>query len=135
VRKFSLKEVYPCFFPVAVACHDADYRLSWAINNKLSFKLNRIEDFVMQRSENMQFPLYSYTDDNSEINYKLVSNRTENGFLISSLRNIDYFMIVSGEIQNYNSEQLIKDLRKTPLVLTAFLLDDKFTKKFLPLAG
>jgi len=44
-------------------------------------------------------------------------------------------MIVSGEIQNYNSEQLIKDLRKIPLVLTAFLLDDKFTKKFLPLAG
>lgn len=93
------------------------------MNNFLEFKLSKadnLKNYNEQLGINQEFSVFNY--DNEEIQYNLISNRCDNGFLIGQLKNIDYFLLLKGEGKEKVVDEVISKIRKIDLVTTAFLI-------------
>lgn len=124
------------FVLIALASHENDYRLSWAMNKKLGFGLSKSENLSFmhpkQKTE-ASFSLYQFVDD-SDIIFHLISNKSEGGFLIPELKNIDYILKVENHPSQLYIEKLITGLKSIDIVITAFEikeLSEKNHKLFL----
>jgi len=83
------------FLLVGISSHENDYRVSWAINNNLDMTLKRsgsLEVYNPRISQNQEFSVYQYTDQDTLLHYYLISNRCDNGFLLEEMSNIDYIL-------------------------------------------
>jgi hypothetical protein len=124
----KLKDTSPeAFRVICISSHQNDYRLSWAINEKLKIDLTRSEDHqVVSPKSNIKqtFSHYSYSQDQYEVSYHLISNKSENGYLLKKYNNIDYLLKISGELSNISMPELVTLLKEIPIVNTAFELDD-----------
>jgi hypothetical protein len=112
---------------VGIASHENDYRLSWAINKALGLELVKIDDLEIDHPKhkiNITFSRYHYFDENGEMDYNLISNKSENGFLIPKIKNIDFIMKISGDPDDSNIQKVMTVLKKIDIIITAFLIDD-----------
>jgi len=55
--------------------------------------------------------------------YHLVCNRCENGFLLEEIRNIDYLLKISGDIDEQDINTLVSRIRSIEGFSAAFELD------------
>ena len=111
---------------IGISSHENDYRLSWAINNKLNIELNKTSDLeILNRkfSERQNFSLYSYEDEDTFIKYNLVSNTCDNGFLIEEMKNIDFFLQIFGEVPDSFVENLNHGLKSIDVITASFIID------------
>jgi len=123
-RKVHILTVPPAenFRLVAVASHENDYRICWIINHALGIRLSRSPNLhLTKQEEDAGFSMFSYFDKDRQIEYQLIANRCETGFLLQDQRNVDFFLKIYGD-----SERVINDiltiLKKTEGILTAFEL-------------
>ena len=110
------------FILLALASHENDYRLSWAINKKFGFELSKIENLslILQKQKTeASFSLYRFADDN-EVIFHLISNKSEGGYLIPELKNIDYVLKVENFPDQAYIEKLIYGIKSIDIVITAF---------------
>ncbi|MCH7658487.1 MAG: IPExxxVDY family protein [Bacteroidetes bacterium] len=111
------------FFLLGISSSENDYRLSWEINKKLKISLKKSKDHVIKRKETEQFfPVYMF-DDELYIQYFLIGNHCENGYLIEELRNIDYFLQIHGDLTDRQQEQIISSVRNIKGITGLFKLD------------
>ena len=59
-----------------------------------------------------EFSLYRYYDEETYLDYHLIANRCEDGFLLEELKNIDYFLRISGDCEDDFTERLLVKLLK-----------------------
>jgi len=134
--KLDFKPEYD-FSLIGIASHQNDYRLSWALNNDLEIKLVRTKDIeIHNKKKNIKqlFSLYSFFHEDALLNYELVNNYSETGYLIPELQNIDFFLKITGEISIDQLNQLIQRLKKTEIVISVFKIDPdslKHPEKFI----
>ena len=125
------------FLLIGISSHDNDYRVSWAINNKLGMSLRQTEKLDIYNSrikQNQIFTHYQYTDQDTLLHYHLISNRCDNGFLLEEMPNIDYVLKISGDADKNFAAQLINKLKKIDIITTAFEMNPitlKSRKKLL----
>ena len=84
---------------IGIASHENDYRLSWALNKCFGFELAKVNDFHINHPKlkiDVNYSMYEFYDDNSELAYHLISNKSEKGFLLPEIKNIDFIMRISG---------------------------------------
>jgi len=113
----------PEIYIFGISSHENDYRLSWAINNQLGFKFSRsanLEVYNDKISENQVFSVYSFSEDEYEIKYHLVSNTSQNGFLLPEYRNVDFVFLVQGEVSQKELDGLLDRLKKIEIINLAF---------------
>ncbi|PLX11705.1 MAG: IPExxxVDY family protein [Marinilabiliales bacterium] len=114
------------FTLIGIASHENDYRLSWAINKFIKLELVKCEDLKINHPKHnieINYSMYNYSDMNNYINYDLISNKSEKGFLLPELKNIDFILRVSGYSDiDYLSKLLIR-LKKIDIVITEFKID------------
>ncbi len=80
---------------------EPDYKLCWMINQSLDMDFEKQEDlqlFHRKLKEEQVFSLFSYHDDDAMITFRIIRNRTENGYYLDELKNIDYLIHIQGEI-------------------------------------
>ena len=80
------------FLLIGISSHENDYHLSWAINTNLGFHLVRDTDQVVpgkKQGEVQHFSVFTYDDQDALMLYNLISNTSEDGFLIPEYKNID----------------------------------------------
>lgn len=112
------------FFLLGISSSENDYRLSWEINKKLKISLKKSTDHVIKRKETEQFfPVYMFDDDELYIQYFLIGNHCENGYLIEELRNIDYFLQIHGDLTDRQQEQISSSVRNIKGITGLFKLD------------
>lgn len=112
----------------AISSHENDYRLSWALNEYLGLhfiKHENFQSFHPKLNDFQEFTSYICVLPD-ELSYKLITNRTENGFLLEELKNIDFFIVVQGV--SFDSSAFLKDLKKIPFVAAVFLIDKSTLK-------
>jgi hypothetical protein len=118
---------------IGISSHENDYRLSWALNQLLCLDLAKTSDYQVAENadENtIGFSCYSFDDDDTFLQYRLISNRCDNGFLLDEHKNIDYVLKVSGEIGPDTINQLVKKIRANSIVSLAFEIEvDKLKAK------
>ena len=121
----SFKDDYS-FHLIGISSHENDYRLSWAINSQLGTSFIRADNLVVHNpriGQDQEFSLSRYMDEETYIQYNLISNRCDDGFLIEEMTNIDFVLQVTGEISEAELEGLVNKLRQVDMITTAFVMD------------
>ncbi len=121
------------FSLIGISAHEHDYRLTWSINKKLGLnlvKINDLEIFNKKLNTNQSFSLYAYQDEDSLLDYHLISNKGETGFLVKELQNLDFFLRITGEgYDNTFIHQLVKQLKEADKIISAFYIDTNSIKQ------
>ena len=115
-HKLNCKEGYD-FIALAINSHIKAYKLCWKLNKKmgLSFELanNHItldgDTFVRYKSENY---------DGLDLN--LLLNRSKNGYIISSKKTTNYFLIIQKEGWEKIKQEFLARLRGINDILLVF---------------
>ena len=112
------------FFLIGISSSENDYRLSWEINKILGISLRKGTDHVIKKKEIEQvFLVYTFYDEEVYLQYSLIANKSENGFLIEELHNIDYFLQIHGELSGNQKQQIISSVKNIKGVTGVFKLD------------
>jgi hypothetical protein len=136
VHKLVFDEVSD-FYLLAIASHENDYRLTWALNQNLNLKLIKGDDFTCNHPKHKveaKYSMYNFEDENNHLKYNLISNKSENGFLLPDLKNIDFVLRVSGDMDQDNLNTIVQKLKKIDIVITAFVIEeipDRYKKMFI----
>ncbi len=111
---------------MGISCHENDYRLVWAVNNQLKWNFVKTGNLVVHNQKlktDLEFSRFTFTDDSRYMTYHLISNRCPDGFLFPEIRNLDFLLRLSGEINNSELEILIKQYRKIDMISAVFAIE------------
>lgn len=111
---------------LGISSHENDYRLSWALNENLGFRLAKTENlktFNQRLNETQEFSTYRYTEEDRANVYRLISNRCDNGFLLDELKNIDFLMLIEPADASFTITELMAKIRAVPFVSAIFAVD------------
>lgn len=89
------------FCLLGMATDEPDYRLCWMINQALELSFARLDDlklFHRRLQEDQNFSLFCYQDEDALLTYRIISNRSEHGYYLDELKNLDYLVHIQGEI-------------------------------------
>ena len=121
-HKLRVTESYH-FRLIGISSHENDYRISWIINQSMDFSLSKLENLLIHHAKldlAQEFSHYAYYDEDTLLDYHLISNRCNDGFLLEELRNLDFILKISGDIDNHYISELVKKIRMIDMVTTAF---------------
>ncbi len=113
------------FALIAIASHQNDYRLSWALNRQFNWQLTRSQDLLVKEPKagvEQAFIRYSYHSQ-QHLTYHLVANRCSRGFLLADHQNVDYLLKIEGENVRENVKPIIQKIRHIDFVITAFAIE------------
>jgi hypothetical protein len=136
VHKLTEKEDYR-FRLAGISSAENDYRLSWALNQVLGIHLVRMDNLEIyhQRLDDSQsFSQFEYFDEESLLHYRLISNKSANGYLLEEMTNLDYLLQVSGDMDETWLDELIKKIKGMEGIILVFPIDPvslKSRKKLL----
>lgn len=125
IHKLTEKEDYP-FELAGISSPENDYRLTWSLNNSLGIRLIRMDNLEIyhKRLDDKQtFPQFEYFDEETLLQYRLISNRSETGYLLKEMTKIDYLLQISGDLDEGWMENLIKKLNSVDGIILAFPID------------
>jgi len=124
----NLDEDYE-FTLVGISCHSKDYRLCGKLNKTLYTDLIRTDDFENCKKGTINsHSFYEYIDEDNYLEYYLISNRGDNGFLIPEQKKVDFFLLVKGNISDNHTNDMICKINTLSLVLTSFSIDPNLLK-------
>lgn len=111
------------FVLIGISSHEKDYRICWAINNKLDLNLVKTEPLEIKEKkleESSHYSLFVCVREEEFSEYLLVANRSEKGILIPEQKQMDYFLIIKEEeIKEAKVTEIIKKIKEMTLVQTA----------------
>jgi hypothetical protein len=120
-----------------ISSAENDYRLCWSLNQVLGIHLAKTANLEIfnKRLEGMQaFSQFDYFDEETLLLYRLISNRSTNGYLLEEMTNLDYLLQITGEMEDSGMETLVKKLNSLEGIILAFPIDPaslKSRKKLL----
>lgn len=128
MAKFKLDIEYDYdFILIAICSHERDYRFCWALNKTLNLDLQKREQPIEIKDKKLDGPLnfsvYHHPDEEMFTDYYIIVNRANGVFLITEHKNVDYFMIIKGNITTAEKNKLITQLKKINNILTAYEID------------
>ncbi len=125
MRVETLEEIKDFDFSVlGINSHEKSYKLCWILNKELHKNFIKVKDHF--GSKNSGFQRYSHRKKLGGVKYDVISNRSENGSLLSQYKTIDYFLVI--EPSKNKEEKIIKSLNKIKEILFVFQLDLSKTK-------
>jgi hypothetical protein len=127
-KTIQLKHEEEDYFLLALACHEPDYRACWILNQSLGLKLVRMDNLHVHDQKaggDFEFARYFFEDEERMTQWYLISNHTENAYFAPELKNIDFFLRLSGEFSEKDVKNILAELKKTSGILTAFETERK----------
>lgn len=148
--KYTLKIEYDYdFVLIGISSHEKDYRFCWALNKALDLELTKGESLEIKAKKlgaTSFFSLFQYENTDEFREYFVLSNSSENkqlaatatnlfnksaesdisgdsGILIPEHRQMDYFLVIRGEIEEEEVDELLLKLKAVDFVLTAVRID------------
>jgi hypothetical protein len=125
MTKFTLniEEEYD-FSLIGISCHAKDFRLCFELNKLLEIDLTRAKDLeIISKNTTGNYALFEYIDEDNFLDYYLISNRGEKGFLIPEHKTIDFLLQLKGATNEEIEEELISKICSLSIVLTAYQID------------
>jgi hypothetical protein len=136
IHKLTEKDEYP-FKLAGISSAENDYRLSWSLNQILGLNLVRtdnLEIFHKRLEDKQAFSQFEYFDQDSLLQYRLISNRSINGYLLEEMTNLDYLLQITGDIDEGWMWNLIQRMKAIDGIILVFQIDPitlKSRKKLL----
>ena len=122
MKHFLKNDFEYTFQLIGISCHEKDYRLCWAINQKLALNLKKTEtdlELVRRRSKKTaHYSVFEYFNEDTLNEYFLINNRSKDGILINELTHLDFFFMIKGDYP-VDINLLQTEIKKIPFILTA----------------
>ena len=115
---------------LAINSHVKLYKLCWEINKKLNKNFVKIQNHTPKNTKNQSFERYFFTDENTQTEYNILSNRCDAGYLDPNNKSVNYFIIVQGGV--YRTKKIIESLNKIEGILLVFELNLSKTNTITP---
>jgi hypothetical protein len=116
-------EETPDFFFLGVVSSEPDYRLSVMINRHLATDLRKNTDDLAIRTDTGDQSFSRFTTVSHD--FSLISNRSEGNLLLRKLKNIDFFILLSGQADRQIAEKLAASLREIQEITAVFILHSR----------
>jgi hypothetical protein len=113
---------------IAISCHLKEYRISFQVNQSLRIKLKREGDLIMggnEKNGQKDYALYSFNNLDQRCYYLLLANHHPDGKLLNTLRQVDYFLIVTQLLSKEDINRIVFNLRNINGVLMAYLVESR----------
>lgn len=114
------------FWLIGISSHLRDYRISWALNKALGIELKKEKDYEIElkkQEESQFFSHYSYMCEETQRSYHLFANKCPTGLLLPEIKHADYLLMLDGNFNEQNIEELCKLVRETEQINTVFNID------------
>ena len=119
-KQYTLSKKYDFdFVALAINSHSKSYSLCWGLNKELGLDFEKNKDHKI--GGEMFFSRYSTVNSEGE-SYQLLSNRSKQGYLISSHKKIDYFLIINKTCWQKIKSKILKKLKNISEILLVFEL-------------
>ena len=108
------------FFVAGIVSGNKDYRLCFELNLALGLNFVRNEDVTQSTGRpgsSTRHSYFTFTGNDNEI-YHVISNRDKGntGFYIPEMKNVDYFLLISGASKSFATAKLTNTIRKLEIV-------------------
>jgi len=109
---------------IGICSHVKDYRLVWALNNSLEFDFVKEDNYDLNlKGETQSHSYYEYIDDENALQYSLINNHSDSGYLIPEEKSCDYLLVIKGMLVDELREEMVKRIAQIKHVLTAYTVD------------
>ena len=106
---------------IVITCAEKDYRTGWAINKVLEIHLEQKEEMSRHLGKDTaEFSRFEYWDEEQQKLWRMLSNRSENGFLAPEYKKFDYILFAFGEFLPGKSEYFLEQLRSVRFITSAY---------------
>jgi len=115
---------------------EPDYKLCWLMNEHLNTGFSKVEDiavFNKKAGADQLHSMFYYSDENAMLTYRLIRNRAQNGYFLTELKNMDYFLHIQGEVAALDTRNFIERINSLeairmciPVDLTKIQQKDRF---------
>ena len=99
-----------------ISCHLKDFRFAWTINNSLNVDFKKAKPYI--KGYDLEFSQYEYQLDLDTV--YLFANKSQDGFLITKKKQVDYWMLFYDTVDKKTVNHYISEIRKTQSVLAVF---------------
>lgn len=108
---------------VGICCHLKDYRLCWEINRSCKLNLVKGEDLELKvKNELHSYSFYEFQDADNLLQYYLINNRGEYGYLIPEEKNCDYLLLVKGNVSQDDMRDILQKTNEIKQILATYPL-------------
>lgn len=101
------------FCLLGVASDEPDYKLCWRINQALGMAFEKLDDLELYHrklEEEQLFSNFVYVDQDALVTYRIIKNRSEQGYFLDELKNLDYLVHIQGEIMTDKIRDFMKQI-------------------------
>jgi len=133
-RKKTHKLVYTPDFDfslIAISTDEPDYRLIWHLNRSLGWQLVKQDNLVLHSPRHglkKEFSLYACHDELTNVQYHLIANRSQNGYLLNELKNIDFVLKITGELTATSLDKITAQIKAMDVVRACFVINPATVK-------
>ena len=137
------------FLLIGISSHEKDYSLCWAINKKLNIELVKKDSLEIKGKKQITsafFSFYEYINEEDFLEYFVIANtsenklpvtadntlfskedksknKTSNELLIPEQKQIDFFLIIKGELEEEFKNETLKQIKQIDVVQTAIRIE------------
>ena len=89
------------FCLLGIVTDEPDYKLCWRINQVLDLGFEKLDDLMLfhrKYQEDQVFSNFVYQDEDALVTYRIIKNRSEEGYYLDELKNLDFLVHIQGEI-------------------------------------
>jgi hypothetical protein len=143
------------FVLIGISSHEKDYRICWALNQKLGINLSKQDSLEIKdkkQSTPSYFSFFSFSDEDAFTEYSVIANFSENkslavtentlfadtersksqsgtnDLLIPEQKQMNYFFVLRAEIEEEEIAEMLRRIKEIDIVLTAIRIDAKSLK-------
>ena len=89
------------FCLLGVVADEPDYKFCWMINKELEINFEKLDDLVLYHPKldaDQEFSIFFYENEEAMLTYRIVKNRSDKGYFLDELKNLDFLVHIQGEI-------------------------------------
>ncbi|HOY38146.1 MAG: IPExxxVDY family protein [Bacteroidales bacterium] len=104
----------------------SDIRLVYILKTMTELDFHRCENLCVFHEKlpiEQTFSLFECDENDENLSISLISNKSQEGFLIEELKNIDYFIIIKGADSIVFAEKFLKVLKESSSIYGVFQID------------
>ncbi len=143
------------FLLIGISSHEKDYRICWALNKKLNLDLVKKDSLEIKGKKQTTpsfFSFFVFDKPDEFLEYSVIANFSENKVLVSKDDNLfkqdktkqdnksgnellipeqkqmNYFFVIRGELDDDELDELVKQIKEIDVVQTAMRIEVKQLK-------
>ena len=107
------------FCLLGVVADEPDYKFCWMINRELEINFVKLDDLDLYHSKmdaDQQFSIFAFDDEDALVTYRIIKNRSDRGYFIDELKNLDFLVHIQGEINEDQIRTFMQSVNSIPEV-------------------